>query len=131
MDSRKLVFKETAVVAIGEVIGTAIMIGVFALLGYFELSVLWGGLIGMILSVGNFFFLAVIASLAGKKAQQQDVAAGQKMIKASYPVRLLVLAVLLIAFAKSGFCNLIALVMPLLFVRPIITLAEFFRKRGA
>ena len=83
MDSRKLVFKETAVVAIGEVIGTAIMIGVFALLGYFELSVLWGGLIGMILSVGNFFFLAVIASLAGKKAQQQDVAAGQKMIKAS------------------------------------------------
>ena len=131
MDSRKLVFKETAVVAIGEVIGTAIMIGVFALLGYFELSVLWGGLIGMILSVGNFFFLAVIASLAGKKAQQQDVAAGQKMIKASYPVRLLVLAVLLIAFAKSGFCNLIALVVPLLFVRPIITLAEFFRKRGA
>lgn len=131
MDSRKLVFKETAVVAIGEVIGTAIMIGVFALLGYFELSVLWGGLIGMMLSVGNFFFLAVIASLAGKKAQQQDVAAGQKMIKASYPVRLLVLAVLLIAFAKSGFCNLIALVMPLLFVRPIITLAEFFRKRGA
>lgn len=131
MDSRKLVFKETTVVAIGEVIGTAIMIGVFALLGYFELSVLWGGLIGMILSVGNFFFLAVIASLAGKKAQQQDVAAGQKMIKASYPVRLLVLAVLLIAFAKSGFCNLIALVMPLLFVRPVITLAEFFRKRGA
>ena len=131
MDSRKLVFKETAVVAIGEVIGTAIMIGVFALLGYFELPVLWGGLIGMILSVGNFFFLAVIASLAGKKAQQQDVAAGQKMIKASYPVRLLVLAVLLIAFAKSGFCNLIALVVPLLFVRPIITLAEFFRKRGA
>lgn len=131
MDSRKLVLKETAVVAIGEVIGTAIMIGVFALLGYFELPVLWGGLIGMLLSVGNFFVLAVIASLAGKKAQQQDVAAGQKMIKASYPVRLLVLAVLLIAFAKSGFCNLIALVIPLLFVRPIITIAEFFRKRGA
>lgn len=131
MDARKIVLKEAMTVAIGVAVCTAMMIGVFALLGRFKMDVLWGGLIGAVLSVANFFFLAVIASLAADKAQQQDVAGGQKLIKGSYPIRLIVLALLLIVFAKSGFCNVIALVGPLLFVRPVIVLAEFFRKRGA
>lgn len=131
MDARKIVFKESIIVAIGEATGTAIMIAVFALLGKFQMDVLWGGLIGAVLAAANFFIMAIIASLAADKAQQQDVAGGQKLIKGSYPVRLLVLAVLLIAFGKSGFCNVIALVIPLLFVRPTLIIAEFFRKRGA
>jgi len=59
------------------------------------------------------------------------VASGQKLLKGSYPIRLLVLAVVLILCAKSGFFDVLALVLPLLFVRPIITIAEFFRKKGA
>ena len=52
-------------------------------------------------------------------------------MKASYPMRILVLAVILIALAKSGICNVLALALPLLFVRPTLTIAEFFRKKGA
>ena len=58
MDSRKLVLHETAIVAIGQVICTAAMIGVFALLGKFDLTVLWGGILGAVLAIANFFFMA-------------------------------------------------------------------------
>ena len=131
MDSRKVVFLETAVVAIGELICTGVMIGVFALLNRFDWSVIWGGLIGAVLACLNFCVMAIVASLAADKAVQQDVEGGKKLMKSAFPARLLILAVLLIAFAKSGFCNVIALVFPLLFVRPILTIAEFFRKKGA
>jgi hypothetical protein len=49
-------------------------------------------------------------------------------MKSSYFVRLLVLALALFVCAKSGVFNLIALVLPLAFVRPVLSLAEFFRK---
>lgn len=130
MESRKIVFQETAIVAVGEVLCTAAMVGIFALLGHYDTQVLLGGIAGAAVAVVNFFIMAVVASLAADKAEQQDVAGGQKLIKASYPVRLILLAVVLFACAKSGVFNVIALVLPLVFVRPVITLAEFFRKKG-
>lgn len=130
-ESRKIVIRETAVIAIGEVVCVAIMCAVYALLGKFNLSVLLGGLVGLVLATGNFFFMAVAATLAADKAEAQDVAGGQKLMKSSYPIRLLALAVLLVLCAKSGWFNVLALALPLLFVRPVITLAEFFRKKGA
>lgn len=130
MDSRKVVFTEVAIVALGEVIGVAAMLGIYALLGQFSLPVLWGGIIGGVLAVLNFFLMAVFVSLAGDKAQKQDVKGGKKLIQGSYPLRLLLLAVALFAFAKSGICDVLALVIPLLFVRFTLTIAEFFRKKG-
>ena len=130
MDSRKFVFKETCIAAIGEAVCVGIMIGIFALLNEFDLTVLWGGLIGMLIAVGNFFFMALTATVASDRAADQDVDSAQKLMKGSYPVRLLVMAVLLFAFAKSGFCNVLALVLPLAFIRPSLTVAEFFRKKG-
>ena len=129
-ESRKIVLKETAILAIGEMICVAIMCGVYALLGKFSMSVLLGGLAGLVLATGNFFFLAVVATLAADRAEKQDVAGGQKLMKSSYPIRLLALAGLLILCAKSGVFDVIALVLPLLFVRPVLTIAEFFRKKG-
>ena len=73
MDSRKFVFKETAVVAIGQVICVAAMIGIFTLLGNFDRSVLLGGIFGGLLAVLNFFFMAVGATLAADKAENQNV----------------------------------------------------------
>lgn len=130
-ESRKLVFKETGIILAGEAICAAVMLGVYALLGFFSLKVLLGGLVGVVLACGNFFFMAVIATLAADRAQAQDVEGGQKLMKSSYPLRLLVLALILVGCALSGWFDLIALVLPLVFVRPIITVAEFFRKKGA
>lgn len=132
MDSRKYVFVQTGIVSLGQMICVGAMIGIFALLDKFDMTVLWGGVIGAAAAVANFFFMALIATVAADKAQQQDVEGGQKLMKGSYPVRLLLLAVVLIAFAKSGICNVVALALPLVFVRPTLTVAEFFtRKKGA
>ncbi len=130
MDSRKLVYRESGIIAIGEVICLAVMLAIFAMLGYFDSSVLLGGIIGTLLAVLNFFFMAVSATLASDKAQQQDVKGGTALMKGSYALRMLVIFVVLLACIKSGLCNPIAGVLPLIFVRPIITVAEFFRKSG-
>ena len=130
MESRKIVYRETAVVAIGEAICCAIMVGVFALLGECDTSVLLGAFFGWALTVGNFLFMAIGTSLAADKAQAQDVKGGKAVIQSSMALRLLVLFVLLFALAKSGFCNVFALALPLAFVRPVLMLGEFFRKKG-
>ena len=130
MDSRKFVFQETAVIAAGQVICVGAMYGIFALLGAFDSTVLLGGIVGAVLSLLNFFFMAVGATIAADKATNQNVNGGKATIKASYTLRMVLLALVLFAFAKSGLCNVLAMVLPLAFVRPIITVAEFFRKPG-
>ena len=130
MDSKKIVFHETGIVALGVAICTGLMIAVFALLGYYDTSVLLGGIVGAVLAIGNFFFMAVGTSLAADKAEQQDVKGGKALVQQSYLLRLVVLFVILFACAKSGLFNLFALVLPLVFVRPALTVAEFFRKKG-
>ena len=129
-ESRKIVWKQTARIAIGEVVCVALMVGVYALLHKLDISVVLGGLVGTVLAVGNFFFMAVIATLAADKAQAQDVEGGQKLMKSSYPIRILVLAGLLVLCAWSGYFDILALALPLLFVRPIIMVGEFFGKKG-
>ena len=129
-ESRKIVLKETALIAAGELVCVAVMCAVYALIGKFALPVVLGGLVGLLVATGNFFFMAVAATLAADKAEAQDVEGGKKLMKGSYPIRMLVMAAVLILCAKSGFFNVVALVLPLLFVRPILTIAEFFRKKG-
>lgn len=130
MDSRKVVFQETAVVAIGQVLCVAAMLGIFALLGQFDSTVLFGGILGGVLATLNFLFMAIGTSLAADKAENQDVKGGKALLQSSYLLRTVVLFVILFAAAKSGLCNAIALVLPLIFVRPILSVGEFFRKKG-
>lgn len=129
-ESRKIVLRETAVIAIGEAVCCGIMVGIFALLKAFSLPVLWGALVGYVLTVANFFVMAVGTALAADKAQEQNVSAGKNLIRSSMALRYLVLIVVLIAFAKSGICNVLSMVLPLAFVRPVLMMAEFFRKKG-
>ena len=130
MNSRKFILRKTAVLALGEVICCSLMVGLFALLGYFSYRVVVGGVLGMLLAVGNFFFMAIASDAAADKATEQDVKTGKSILKASYGFRLVIIGVLLFVFAKSGHCNLIALACPLFFVFPILTATEFFRKSG-
>ncbi len=129
-ESRKIVWNQTARIAIGEAVCLGLMYGVYALLQRLALPVILGGIVGAVLAIGNFFFLAVIATLAADKAQAQDVEGGQKLMKSSYPIRILLLAVVLVVCAVSGYFDILALALPLLFVRPIIMIWEFFGKKG-
>lgn len=128
MDSRKAVFQETAVVLTGQAICVAAMVGVFALMGHFDTSVLLGGIAGAFIAVLNYFLMAVFTTMAADKAAHQDVKGGQSLISFSYIFRMALLFVLLFACGKSGLMNLFALVLPLVFTRPILTIAEFFKK---
>ena len=130
MDSRKFVLQETAIVALGQAVCIGLMLGVFALLGKFDQSVWIGGLVGGVLATGNFFFMAVSASVASEKAVKQDVKGGQLTMRLSYLVRLGVLFLILFAVVKSGVGHVIASVLPLVFTRPVLFIAEFFRKSG-
>ena len=129
MDSRKIVFKETAIVAVGELICSGLMVGVFALVGYFKMNVLWGALAGCGVMIVNYFFMAVTVTLAADRAEQGDPQAGQRMVQLSSTVRLVLMGLALFLGIKLG-ANVIALVLPLAFQRPILMLAEFFRKKG-
>lgn len=130
MDSRKIVLKETAIVLAGQAVCVAAMFGIYALLGYFSTKVLLGGIVGALLAVLNFFFMAVGSTLAADKAEQQDVKGGKALLQISMLLRYVLLFVALFAFAKSGLCDAVSLVLPLVFVRPILSFGEFFRKKG-
>ncbi len=130
MNARKFILRETAMLAIGELVCIAAMIGIFALLGKLDYTVFLGSLIGGILAVGNFFFMAITSNSAADKAADQNVKEGKAVIKGSYFGRLLVIGLLLFVFAESGHCNVLAMGCPLFFVFPILTVIEFFRKSG-
>lgn len=130
MDSRKAVFWETALVAIGEAICVGVMLGVFALLKKWGQPVWLGAIIGGVVSVANFFFMAVSTSVAADRAAAGNVKGGQGLLTASFLLRYVVMFAVLFAAAKSGYCNVFALVIPLVFVRPVLTVGEFFRKKG-
>lgn len=128
MDSRKFVIHKTLLILLGQGVCVAIMLGVFYLLGRFDRSVVLGGIFGGLIATANFFFMAVGATLAADKAEKQDVKGGQATIQASYIGRLVIMALILFALVKSGLCDVFAVVLPLVFTRPILTLSEFFRK---
>ena len=130
MDSRKYILQQSAIILLGELLCSAIMVGIFALLGKYETAVLLGAAFGSILATANFFFMAMGAMIAADKAEAQNVKGGQATIHTSYFLRMAGLFVIMLALVKSGLCNAIALVLPLVFTRLILTVNEFFRKPG-
>ena len=128
-NSRRIVFKETGIIALGELICSAIMVAVFAALGYFQTVVLWSALSGSLIMIVNYFFMAVTVSLAADRAENGEVQQAQKMVQLSSVVRLLLMGVAVIVGVKLG-ANVIALALPLAFARPVLVLTEFFRKKG-
>lgn len=130
MDSRRLVLRETGFVAAGVLMCSAVMVAVFALLGRYDGTVLAGGIVGALLAILNFFFMAMNATVAADRAVNQDVKGGKSLVQISYALRMVVIFVVLFACVKSGVCNALAGVLPLAFVRPVLTVAEFFGKKG-
>lgn len=123
-------YKDTLTVAAGQALCAAAMVGIFALVGEFNLTVLWGALVGGAIAWANFFLMFLFANKAADKAVAQDVAGGQKLIHLSYMGRMIGMFAVLVVLAKSGLCHPLALVIPLALTRPILTVSELFRKKG-
>ena len=130
MNWRKEIGRQLFIALIGQIVGLSAMYGIFALLNAFNGSVLWGGVLGSVLALGNFIAMSISVARASEKAQQQEVKAGQLMIQGSYLLRMVVLFLLLFVLAKTQRFHVVALVVPLVFTRPALTLGELFRKQG-
>ena len=130
MDYRKYILSQTLTVLFGELILSALMIGVFAVLGYFDSSVVLGAAAGSVIATLNHLVLILGVMAASAKAEKQDVKGGQMLVQMSYMGRLIGLFLILVLCAKSGIFNLIALVIPLIFTRPVLTISEYFNKKG-
>ena len=128
MDSRKVVLKNTAIMALGELICAAVMVGIFAAFALFSITVLLSALIGCIVMTLNYFFMAITVSVAADRAEAGQVDKAKKMVQLSSTVRLVCMGVVLLAAIKLG-ANVVALLLPLLFMRPILMVAEFFGKK--
>lgn len=128
MGYRKLVWQQILIAATGVALGSAVMVGVFALMGLCDVPVLLGAVVGTVLTVGNFFVMAVCADLAADKAAQQDVNGAKALLGSSRTGRYVVLAVVLFACGASGYFHVLALALPLAFLRPALIMAEFFKK---
>lgn len=129
MKQKNPILRELLMVTVGEVICVALMLVVFALLGKCNQAVVLGGILGGVLAASNFALTAVGVLIASKKAVGQDMKGAQGSMMSSMTLRYLLLAVILIAAAKSGLFNVLALVIPLLFIRPLLTVCELFRKK--
>lgn len=130
MDWRKDIVKQFIIVAIGQIVGIGIMFGAFAILGKFDLSVLWGGLAGAAVALANFLAMAISAIRASNKAMEQEVKSGQLLVQTSYLLRMAVLFFALFLLVKTGKFHVVSLVVPLIFIRPALTVGELFRKQG-
>lgn len=130
MENRKQSLLETGRIALGVALCTGVMLLFYCMLDKFTLKVLWGALVGFALGIGNFLALSVVVNVASDKAEAQDVTTGRVLIQSSYPIRMLLLAVILVVLAKAEICDPVAMVIPLLFVRPVITVIELQTKKN-
>ncbi len=96
---------------------------VFFLIGRFDLSVVWGTLLGIACACFNFVFLALTVS----KSLGKGKAAGGYM-GISYLLRLAFIGAVVVFAIKSPYINYVAAVIPLLFPRVIITFIQGIMK---
>ena len=130
MNTKQFVLRETGMLAIGEAICAGITVGVFAAAGYYNTPVLLGAVVGLLIAVANFFLMAVVAEAAADRAVNDDVKGGKAILKTSQSLRLLGMFALIFLLAKTGVCNAIAMVVPVLLAQPMLMVIEFFRKAG-
>ena len=121
---------EMRAVAIGQLLCAFVTQGIFVVLGHWNRSIVIGSSFGMILAITNFYFMCIFVHKAVAKAENKDVAGGQRLISLSYFARLAGLLTALVLLGKTGLCNIIVLALPLVFTKPILTVYRAFLGRN-
>lgn len=125
MKNKNPVIVETLRILLGMVICLGLMLGVYALIGFFSIPVLIGGCVGTVIAVGNFFFMAV-----GLTNMVKDVGEAKIRLRTqtSFLIRTLSMLVLLVVAIKFLHCDALATLLPLLFTRPVLMIEQFILK---
>ena len=128
-EQKRQVYRELKLFALGELLILALVCGGFALLGKWSGKVLAGALTGAGLAMLNYALMALGVFKAAEKAEAGDPASGQRTMTLSMLGRYLLMIAVLVIGAKSGRCDVIAMVIPLALSRLILYAAELFRRK--
>ena len=146
MNKQKLPVRELLAILIGELITSLIICGVFLIIKKYTLEVLLGVLLGSAVTFLNFLVLSIMTNRvinrfleARGNAELSDEDAEalalkfqgqvQNQMKLSFIIRILVLAAALVVAFISDLFNPLATVIPLLMLRPILTVSEIIRRK--
>lgn len=113
--------RELGRISVGVVVGSALMLGVFAALGKFTWQALWGALLGAAVAIGNFFYLAVSV----QKAAAAEADRARMIMRASYTTRMLItLVALVLGVALKKVFYWLAVLIPILLPRVTILVLQ-------
>ena len=141
---------ETRRIAVGVAVLSALMLMVFALIGRFEMTVLWGTLLGGGYAVLNFFLMALTVQHAAEQMEGVRIPAedeideetqqpkpreelpqqkkARSIVQRSYSLRLVLTALVAIVAVKVTVFNAIPAIIALFFPRIVITLQPLLQK---
>jgi len=118
--------KETCYIAAVVLLFTAIMHGIFLVLESWDMTVLWGSMLGVFGAVLNFFLMGLtVQSVLGMEEKE-----ARTKIKLSQQLRSLMLLVICALGAALPCFNLIAVAVPQLFPRIGVMLRPVFGKHN-
>ena len=145
-DARNATIRGAAIVALGELVVSLIVIGVYLIINKLDYRVITGAALGSFVTVMNFLILSISVNRAidkyiekrgekemdeeeAEKFAAENAAAVQFAATGSYVARTVIMfGALIVAFVVKQF-NVIATLVPLLAYRPIIFVSELLRKR--
>lgn len=119
-------FRDVLPVMLGELLLTGLMLAVYALIGRFSLKVLWSAALGAGAVLLNFTVMVLALLRAEKRGSPEK---GQLYVRATYALRLLLLAAALILALRSKAFDPLATALPLCFQPAAVWLFELLRRR--
>ena len=151
LQEKSPVIAETLRILIGEAVVAALTVGVFLLLDLFSLvefsyTIITGAVLGAAVIVANFFFLArstdkvaleAIAARGTREMSEEEIekfteehsARMNNAVKLSFIIRMTSMLAALVLALISPWFHPIATLVPLLMLRPVITVSEYFRRK--
>ena len=117
--------RETLFIAACVAVLTALMESVFLVLREWDITVLWGGLLGAFAAIVNFFLMG----LTVQKAVGREPQDASKLMRVSQSMRMLMLVCFCALGAAAPAFHLLATLIPLLFPRFGVTLRGIMLKK--
>ena len=120
-----VVRRETVFMACATLICTVLLQAGFFILGKWDLSVLLGGIVGWVMTAGNFFLMSVNVQ---KAVECDDEAQARLRMRASYTWRMsAMLGILILAFILD-FVHWIPVMVAMFYPRIVITIRQLWQK---
>lgn len=116
--------KELLNMAIGIIILTILMLVAFSLLGYLDIAVIYGALLGSGFAFLNFTLLGLSVQIAADSKPNK----AQGALGLSYAVRFLLTGIVVYIGIKLPVFNYVAVVIPLVFPRIVILGIHLIRR---